>query len=68
MIYASKITDEYDVDLSVGDVSFREAVNHANTAGVPTAVDLMSGTYNLTITGTGGISQGDLDISMTLAA
>jgi hypothetical protein len=68
MIYASSTSDEYDADLSFGDTSLREAANHANTAGVPTAIDLKSGTYNLTITGTGGISQGDLDIAIALAA
>ena len=63
MIYASSTTDEYDVDLSFGDVSLREAVNHAMTAGVPTTVDLKAGTYYLTLWGSGGISQGDLDIT-----
>lgn len=63
MIYASSTVDEFDADLSFGDVSLREAVDHANTAGVPTTVDLASGTYTLTVSGTGGISQGDLDIS-----
>jgi hypothetical protein len=44
MIYASSTSDEYDADLSFGDVSLREAANHANTAGVPTAIK--EGTYD----------------------
>jgi hypothetical protein len=63
MIYVSKTTDEYDADLAFGDVSLREAANHANTASEPTTIELPTGTYSLTITGTGGVSQGDFDIT-----
>ncbi|MEX2169341.1 MAG: choice-of-anchor Q domain-containing protein [Pirellulales bacterium] len=62
-ICVSTLVDEFDTDLSFGDLSLREAVNYANLAGVPMTVCLPAGVYYLTLTGTGGISQGDLDIS-----
>lgn len=52
MIHVSTTADEFDADLSFGDVSLREAVNHANTASESTVIDLPAGRYYLTRVGT----------------
>ena len=52
MIIVSTTTDDWDGNLSFGDVSLREAVNYANTAGTATAIQLPAGRYELTRTGT----------------
>jgi hypothetical protein len=44
-------------------ISLREAVSLANLAGVPTTICLPAGVYELTLLGTGGVSQGDLDVT-----
>jgi hypothetical protein len=66
MIYVSTTTDEYDADLSFGDVSLREAVNYANTASEPTTIVLPTGRYTLSLTGsesTANVAVNDLDIA-----
>lgn len=50
-IYVSKLTDEFDGDLSFGDVSLREAVDHANNTSGQTTVYVPEGTYSITIAG-----------------
>lgn len=62
-IYVSTTIDEIDQDLSYGDLSLREAVNYANGAGEPVRICLPTGEYGLTVPGTGGVSQGDLDVT-----
>jgi hypothetical protein len=54
MIYVSTTVDEFDADLGFGDVSLREAVNHANTAGEPTTIVLPAGRYEVVRPGTEG--------------
>jgi hypothetical protein len=63
LVCVSKTSDEFDTDLSDGNLSLREAVNYANTAPDPTTICLPEGTYVLSLTGLGGTNQGDLDIS-----
>ena len=64
MIHVSTTTDEYDSDLSFGDVSLREAVNYANNATEPTMIDLPAGRYTLSLSGTEGTgtAENDLDV------
>ncbi|MGL4512517.1 MAG: dockerin type I domain-containing protein [Lacipirellulaceae bacterium] len=65
MVYVSTTADDWDGDLSFGDVSLREAVNHANGAGGPTTVVLPTGRYTLSRTGTettASASVNDLDV------
>lgn len=61
--YVSTLYDDYDADVSFGDFSLREAINYANTAAEPTTIYVPAGQYGLSIGGTGGISQGDLDVT-----
>jgi hypothetical protein len=65
MIHVSTTTDEFDSDLSFGDVSLREAVDYANNATEPTTIDLPAGRYMLSLTGTeaAGTAQNDLDVT-----
>jgi CSLREA domain-containing protein len=65
MIYVSTTADDFDGDLSFGDVSLREAVDYANTAGSATAIQLPAGRYVLTRTGTedAGTALNDLDVT-----
>jgi hypothetical protein len=69
MIHVSTTTDEFDSDLSFGDVSLREAVNYANNATEPTTIDLPTGRYLLTRTGTEGTdtAYNDLDVLNAVA-
>ncbi|MGL4514777.1 MAG: dockerin type I domain-containing protein [Lacipirellulaceae bacterium] len=65
MVYVSTTVDDWDGDLSFGDVSLREAVDYANGAGGPTTVVLPTGRYTLSRTGTettASVSVNDLDI------
>ncbi len=65
MIIVSTTADELDSDLSFGDVSLREAVNYANTAGSAMAIQLPAGRYTLSRTGsesTANVAVNDLDI------
>lgn len=67
MIYASNTTDEFDTDLSFGDVSLREAVNYANTQGTPIRIELPAGRFSLTRNGTEAtptdVAFNDLDVT-----
>jgi hypothetical protein len=66
MIIVSTTADEYDGDLSFGDVSLREAVNYANSAGSAMAIQLPAGRYTLSHTGTestASVALNDLDIT-----
>jgi hypothetical protein len=66
MIIVSTTADEFDGNLSFGDVSLREAVDYANTAGSPMAVQLPAGRYTLSRTGSessADVSVNDLDIT-----
>ena len=65
MIHVSTTTDEYDSDLSFGDVSLREAVNYANNATEPTMIDLPAGIYTLTLAGTEGAGTAENDLDVT---
>lgn len=70
MIIVSTTADDYDSDLSFGDVSLREAVNYANTAGTPMAIQLPAGRYTLSRTGTessANVGVNDLDITGNIA-
>lgn len=65
MVYSSNTLDEFDGDLSFGDLSLREAVNYANTASEPTTIQLVTGRYVLTLSGTEtgpSVAVKDLDI------
>ena len=64
MIHVSTTVDEFDGDLSFGDVSLREAVDYANTAASATAIQLPAGRYALTRVGTEGTgtANNDLDV------
>jgi len=65
MIYASNTTDEFDGDLSFGDVSLREAVNYANTQGAPIRIELPAGRFTLSRNGSesgADVAFNDLDI------
>ncbi len=72
-IYVSTTVDEWDSDLSFGDVSLREAVNYANNATEPTTVYVPSGHYLLTRAGSSETdhaandSINDLDITGDVA-
>jgi hypothetical protein len=68
MILVSTTADDYDVDLSYGDVSLREAVNYANTASEATTIALPTGRYVLTRVGTEGTdtAYNDLDVLKTM--
>jgi hypothetical protein len=66
MIIVSTTADDWDASLAFGDVSLREAVNYANTAGSATAIQLPAGRYVLTRVGSEGsnsIEYNDLDIT-----
>jgi hypothetical protein len=65
MIHVSTTTDEFDSDLSFGDVSLREAIDYANNATEPTTINLPAGRYTLSLTGTEatGTAQNDLDVT-----
>jgi hypothetical protein len=65
MIHVSTTTDEFDSDLSFGDVSLREAVDYANNATEPTTIDLPTGRYTLTLSNTegSGTAENDLDVT-----
>lgn len=56
-VMVSTLSDELDTNLSFGDLSLREAVNYANTAGEPMTICLPVGEYGLTHLA------GDLDIT-----
>ena len=60
----STTADDFDGDLSFGDVSLREAVDYANTATSATAIQMPTGRYALTRTGTEGTgtANNDLDV------
>jgi hypothetical protein len=65
MIIVSTTADDWDANLAFGDVSLREAVNYANTAGTPTSIQLPAGRYTLSRTGsesTATVALNDLDI------
>ena len=64
MIHVSTTTDEYDSDLSFGDVSLREAVNYANNATEPTIIDLPEGRYVLTLAGVEGTGTAENDLNV----
>ena len=65
MIHVSTITDEFDSDLSFGDVSLREAVDYTNHATEPTIIDLPTGRYTLTLSGTEGTGTAENDLDIT---
>jgi hypothetical protein len=69
MIYVSTTADDYDADLSFGDVSLREAVDYANTASETTTIALPAGRYVLTRTGTEATDTAfnDLDALKTMS-
>lgn len=60
-IDVSTTADEIDGDLSYGDLSLREAINYANAASEHIRICLPEGEYYLSLSGTGSVSQGDLD-------
>ena len=69
MIIVSTTADDWDANLAFGDVSLREAVNYANTAGTATAIQLPAGRYVLTRVGTEGsdTAYNDLDVLSTMS-
>lgn len=65
MVYVSTTADELDSDFSFGDMSLREAVQHANAAAEPTTIVLPAGRYGLSLMGNeiDDGSHNDLDIN-----
>ena len=71
--FVNTLTDGADVSVGNGradanaatddQTTLRAAIQEANFAGTPTYVFVPKGTYNLTLSGTGGDTQGDLDIT-----
>ncbi|MEX0611518.1 MAG: hypothetical protein WD738_00750, partial [Pirellulales bacterium] len=62
VICVTTTNDEFN-GLTTGGVSLREAVDYANTNWEAITICLPTGVYSLTISGSGGISQGDLDVT-----
>jgi hypothetical protein len=62
-LYVTTTDDEIDSVVNFDDFSLREAVDYANTAGVPITICLPTGEYFLVLSGSQGVEHGDLDIT-----